>query len=70
MLCTKNFLIVRTYLINYIYIYYIEFEKWVQETKRPKEKKCFVLLMNLNRQKLIVDKIAIRIDMYYLCIDV
>ena len=33
-------------------------------------KKCFALLMNLNRPKLIVDKIAIPIDMYYFCIDV
>ena len=33
-------------------------------------KKCFVLLMKLNREKFPVDKIAIRIDMYYLCIDV
>ena len=42
----KNFLIVRTYLINYIYIYIyiIEFEKWVQETKRPKDQKVFHLV--------------------------
>ena len=33
-------------------------------------KKCLVLLMNLNRKNFPVDKIAIRIDMYYLCIDV
>ena len=33
-------------------------------------KKCFVLLMNLNHKNFPVDKIAIRIDMYYLCIDV
>ena len=42
--CTKNFLIARTYLINYIYIYIIEFEKWVQETKRPKDQKVFHLV--------------------------
>ena len=44
-----------------------------QETKRPRDrktKKCFILLMNLNRKIFPADKIAIRIDMYYLCIDV
>ena len=33
-------------------------------------KKCLASLMNLNRKNFPVDKNAIRIDMYYLCIDV